>query len=31
VIRYLPAARTPFLMPVVCRGRKPDHPRPPHY
>jgi Transposase DDE domain len=25
VIRYLQAARTPFLMPVVCRGRKPDH------
>src|SRR3954447_17987111 len=26
VIRYLQAARTPFLMPVVCHGRKPDHP-----
>jgi hypothetical protein len=25
VIRYLQAARTPFLMPVVFRGRKPDH------
>ena len=29
VIRYLQAARTPFLMPVVCRGRKPDHPKGP--
>src|SRR5262249_46083843 len=26
VIRYLQAARYPFLMPVVVRGRKPDHP-----
>src|SRR5258708_15183500 len=26
VIRYLQAARTPFLMPVVGHGRKPDHP-----
>ena len=24
VIRYLQAARYPFLMPVVCRGRKPS-------
>ncbi len=29
VIRYLQAARCPFLMPVVIRGRKPDHPRGP--
>jgi putative transposase len=29
VIRYLQAARYPFLMPVVCRGRKPDHPQGP--
>jgi putative transposase len=29
VIRYLEAARYPFLMPVVIRGRKPDHPRGP--
>jgi putative transposase len=29
VIRYLQAARTPFLMPVVCRGRKADHPKGP--
>src|SRR4051812_3515169 len=29
VIRYLQAARTPFLMPVVCRGRKPDQPKGP--
>jgi putative transposase len=29
VIRYLQAARYPFLMPVVVRGRKPDHPRGP--
>jgi putative transposase len=29
VIRYLQAARTPFLMPVVGRGRKPDHPKGP--
>jgi hypothetical protein len=26
VIRYLQAARTPFLMPVPLRGRKEDHP-----
>jgi putative transposase len=26
VIRYLQAARYPFLMPAVVRGRKPDHP-----
>lgn len=26
VIRYLQAARYAFLMPVVCRGRKDDHP-----
>jgi hypothetical protein len=29
VIRYLQAARYPFLMPVVVRGRKGDHPRGP--
>jgi Transposase DDE domain len=29
VIRYLQAARYPFLMPVVCRGRKLDDPRGP--
>jgi hypothetical protein len=29
VIRYLQAARTPFLMPVVGRGRKADHPKGP--
>jgi putative transposase len=29
VIRYLQAARTPFLMPVPLRGRKKDHPRGP--
>jgi putative transposase len=29
VIRYLQAARYPFLMPAVIRGRKPDHPRGP--
>lgn len=29
VIRYLQAARYPFLMPVVCRGRKVDHPQGP--
>jgi putative transposase len=29
VIRYLQAARYPFLMPVVCRGRKADHPQGP--
>ncbi len=27
VIRYLQTARCPFLMPVVIRGRKADHPR----
>jgi putative transposase len=27
VIRYLQAARYPFLMPLVCRGRKAGHPR----
>lgn len=26
VIRYLQAARVPFVMPVVCRGRKANHP-----
>lgn len=29
VIRYLQAARYHFLMPVVCRGRKPEHPKGP--
>jgi hypothetical protein len=29
VIRYLQAARVPFLMPVPARGRKADHPRGP--
>ena len=29
VIRYLQAARYPFLMPVPCRGRKADHPKGP--
>jgi hypothetical protein len=29
VIRYLQAARHPFLMPVVCRGRQLDDPRGP--
>ena len=29
VIRYLQAARYPFLMPVVIRGRQADHPRGP--
>jgi Transposase DDE domain len=29
VIRYLQAARKPFLMPVVLRGRKADHPQGP--
>lgn len=29
VIRYLQAARKPFLMPVVLRGRKEDHPEGP--
>jgi len=28
VIRYLQAARVPFLMPVARRGRKPRHPEP---
>jgi hypothetical protein len=27
VIRYLQAARYPFLMPVIRRGRKPEHPQ----
>lgn len=27
VIRYLQAARYPFLMPVIRRGRRPDHPQ----
>lgn len=26
VIRYLQAARVPFLMPMVCQGRSADHP-----
>jgi hypothetical protein len=29
VIRYLQAARHPFLMPVICRGRRLDDPRGP--
>jgi DDE family transposase len=29
VIRYLQAARYAWLMPVISRGRKPDHPRGP--
>ncbi len=29
VIRYLQAARYPFLMPVVIRGRQPSHPNDP--
>jgi Transposase DDE domain len=29
VIRYLQAARVPFLMPVVCHGRSPKHPKGP--
>jgi putative transposase len=29
VLRYLQAARYPFLMPLVCRGRKADHPQGP--
>ncbi len=29
VIRYLQAARYPFLMPLVCRGRKAEHPKGP--
>jgi hypothetical protein len=27
VVRYLQRARCPFLMPVIRRGRKPDHPK----
>ena len=27
VIRYLQAARYPFLRPVIARGRQPDHPK----
>src|SRR5262249_43328171 len=29
LIRSLPPARRPFLMPLVCRGRGPGHPRGP--
>jgi putative transposase len=29
VVRYLQAARVPFLMPAPCRGRKPEHPKGP--
>ncbi|HLP72912.1 MAG TPA: transposase, partial [Bacteroidales bacterium] len=29
VIRYLQAARYPFIMPVLCRGRRADDPRGP--
>jgi putative transposase len=29
VVRYLQAARYPFLMPAPCRGRKADHPQGP--
>jgi putative transposase len=29
VLRYLQAARCPFLMPVPCKGRKADHPKGP--
>jgi hypothetical protein len=29
VVRYLQAARCPFVMPVPCRGRKADHPKGP--
>jgi len=29
VIRYLQAARYPFLMPLICRGRKAEHPKGP--
>src|SRR3954454_2254266 len=29
VVRYLQAARHPFLMPLICRGRKLDDPRGP--
>jgi len=29
VVRYLQAARVPFLMPAPCKGRKADHPKGP--
>ena len=29
VVRYLQVARVPFLMPVVCHGRSPKHPKGP--
>jgi Transposase DDE domain len=29
VVRYLQQARHPFLMPVVCHGRAPEHPKGP--
>src|SRR4051795_12049750 len=29
VVRYLQAARVPFLMPVACHGRSPKHPKGP--
>jgi hypothetical protein len=29
IIRYLQRARRPFLMPVICHGRKADHPKGP--
>src|SRR3954463_14138948 len=29
LVRYLQAARVPFLMPVVCHGRSPKHPNGP--
>jgi len=29
IIRYLQQARRPFLMPVICHGRKADHPQGP--
>jgi hypothetical protein len=29
IIRYVQQARRPFLMPVVCHGRKADHPKGP--
>jgi len=29
VVRYLQAARYPFVMPVPCKGRKADHPKGP--
>jgi hypothetical protein len=29
VVRYLQAARCPFLMPAPCKGRKADHPKGP--